>query len=228
MSLLGLAFSLGVALPAGAQMQPQPSPTAQAITLDDTHAAPAVAMGHGTADPSTEDPSTEDPSAMDEPEAVMPPRPSASVPLTAAAHGDFAVGFPQGWLVSHGETQPHLTGQSPAGEAAITTEVSWYAEAPGQIVPTLLADIQEKGHTVARYDAVAVDGTTALRLWLTDLPAPDRPYAFITVVGYSDATAILVSHYETSSHDLDNLLNQIHQSFQRGEAATATDTHPHP
>lgn len=205
---LGLAMAMGLALPAGAQM-------AAAVPPGVDH--PLAAAPDGVA-PAVED--------------VIQPRPTgntAPVPLVPVAHGHrFTVGFPQSWAITHAETDPYLTATAPAGEPAMTTEVSWYAEAPGQVVPTLLADIREKGYTMTRYDAVMVDGTTALRLWLTDLPEPGLPYSFITVVGYSDATAILVSYYDTRSTDLDNLLSQIHQSFQRGAETTAPvhDSHP--
>lgn len=143
---------------------------------------------------------------------------AAPVPLIPATHGSqFAIGFPETWVITHGETNPHLTATDPAGELAITTEVSWYAQAPGTMVPTLLADIQEKGYTVTLYDAIALDDTTALRLWLADLPDSELSYAFMTVIGYDDATAVLISRYATRTNEVDNLLNQIHESFRRSD-----------
>lgn len=145
-----------------------------------------------------------------------------AVPLIPATHGSqFAIGFPETWVITHGETNPHLTATDPAGELAITTEVSWYAQAPGTMVPTLLADIQAKGYTVTLYDAIALDDTTALRLWLADLPDSESSYAFMTVIGYSDATAVLISRYETRTNEVDNLLNQIHESFRRSDPSAS-------
>lgn len=212
---LGLAMAAGITLPARAHMATDEAASSRAPVQ-------AVVSEQPLANAAVDD----------EPIDGIQRRPDASaapVPLVPAAHGDqFTVGFPQNWTVTHAGSDPYLTATAPAEEPAITTEVSWYAEAPGQVVPTLLADIREKGHTVSRYDTVVVDNTTALRLWLTDLPAPSLPHAFITVVGYSDATAVLVSHYETRSTDIDNLLSQVHQSFQRGATAETPDHHAHP
>lgn len=224
LGLLGLGMALGLALPADAR--PHRS-----------FAAPEMAMGHGAdaAEPDelspaphgAEEHDTNEPRAMGESEESVLTSPMATVPLIPASHGgQFSVGFPEGWVVSHGDTAPHLAARTPAGEPPLITEVSWQAEAPAQLVPALLNEIREKGYTMARYDAITVDGTTTLRLWLADLPESDLPYAFISVVGYSDATAILTSRYGTRSPDLDNLLSQIHQSFRRGTPSTAEPHHP--
>lgn len=221
MARLGLGLAMAsMALPAAARIETGVSP-GRSASVAALASADQLASGSATVDAEAD-------AELDEPIQPRPNADAAPIPLIPMAHGDqFRVGFPPTWVVTHADTDPLLTATAPTGEPAITTEVSWYAEAPGQIVPLLLADIREKNHTVARYDAVSVDGTTALRLWLTDLPDSEPPYAFITVVGYSDATAILVSRYATRSDDLDNLLNQIHQSFRRGESTAAPDTH-HP
>lgn len=235
LALLGLVMALGTTLPAAAQ--PHRSPVVPALSPDDPQGSLRMAMGHGAAghdgashdDPSHDDPSHEgtEHGAEGGAEAPMPIRSTeATVPLIPASHGDhFGMGFPQGWVVSHGQTDPYLTAQTPVGEPVVTTEVSWQAEAPNQVVPALLNDIREKGYTVVRYDAITMDGTTALRLWLADLPESDRPFAFISVVGYSDATAILTSRYGTRTSDLDTLLSQIHQSFRRGTPSPAETRH---
>jgi hypothetical protein len=211
MAWVGLAMALGMVLPAEAQIQR--SPTTSTASLGTIPATPAMAMdGH-----STDGHGENDPSANPELEDLNQPRPSAPSPveLVTAAHGNhFTVGFPQGWTITHAETSPLLKAQSPT-EPAITTEISWYAEAPGQVFAALMADIQAEGHTVARYDAITMDGTTAIRLWLTDLPESEPAHAFLSVVGYGNTTALLVSRYDAPSHDLDNLLSQIHQSFRR-------------
>ncbi|QQE64797.1 hypothetical protein GFS31_14790 [Leptolyngbya sp. BL0902] len=218
-SLVGLMMMLGTALVAEAR--PQRSAT-----------TPAMAMGHGgenhdAADHNAADYGGEGQEAMGDSEEPMPISTGATVSLIPASHGDhFAMGFPEGWVVSHGATAPHLTARTPEGAPMMVTEVAWQAEAPTQIVPALLNEIREKGYTMARYDAIVVDGTTTLRLWLADLPESDLPYAFISVVGYSDATAILTSRYGTRSPDLDNLLSQIHQSFRRSTPSTAEPHHP--
>ena len=228
MAWVGLAMALGMALPAEAQLQRSPTPST--ASLGTVQATPAMAMdGHSTDGHSTDGHGEGDPSADPELDDLNQPRPSAPSPveLVTAAHGNhFTVGFPQGWTITHAEDSPLLKAQSPA-EPTIITEISWYTEAPGQVFAALMADIQAEGHTVARYDAITMDGTTAIRLWLTDLPESEPTHAFLSVVGYGNATALLVSRYNARSHDLDNLLSQIHQSFRR-MTPSAADPQPAP
>ncbi|MEB3289988.1 MAG: hypothetical protein VKI82_08730 [Leptolyngbya sp.] len=196
---------------------------------DDHGADDHEADDHGADDHGAEQPGEEHPSADPDSDNPSQSSPSSASPveLITASHGNhFTVGFPQDWVITHAEISPLLKAQSPV-DPSLTTDVSWYPEAPGQVFAALLADIQAQGHTVVRYDAIAMDDTTAIRLWLTDLPASEPAYAFISVVGYGSATAVLVSRYETRSSDLEDLLSQIHQSFRHGSPATTPDHH-HP
>ncbi|MFH7242744.1 MAG: hypothetical protein ACHWZW_07820 [Spirulina sp.] len=220
--ILGIVFPLGVQallLSAAAQgttpAMAQTTPMGKADQPVPAKAEPSDVAAGGV-DQGDDDQGNDAATPMAEPSAAAP------VPLTPATHGSqFALGFPETWVITHGETNPHLTATSPTGGSTITTEVSWYTQAPGAMVPTILADIREKGYTVTLYDAIALDSTTALRLWLADLPDPGLPYAFMTVIGYGDATAVLISRYETRSHDVDTLLNQIHASFRRNDASAS-------
>ncbi|HIK45036.1 MAG TPA: hypothetical protein IGR64_09130 [Leptolyngbyaceae cyanobacterium M65_K2018_010] len=127
----------------------------------------------------------------------------------------FSIGFPDGWQVTEQTQAPQLTASSTANSPAIRTEVTWHGVPPQAIVPEAIQTIQANGYTVARYDAVNVDGTTALRIWLTDLPGGGLANSFTSFVGYQNATAVITSYYGDRSPDLDNLLSGIHQSFQR-------------
>ncbi len=223
--ILGILFPLGIqAFLLSAAAQETTPAMAQTMRMDKADQPASAHTNLGDIAAVDVDSSDNEVAPMAEPVAADP------VPLTPAAHGtQFAIGFPDNWVITHGETNPTLTAASPNGGPAITTEVSWYAQAPGEMVPTLLADIQEKGYTVTLYDAIALDDTTALRLWLADLPASELSYAFMTVIGYGDATAVVISRYETRSHDVDTLLNQIHESFRRSDSSAsppeAQETH---
>jgi hypothetical protein len=133
----------------------------------------------------------------------------------------FSIGFPEGWQVTEQESSPQLTAlafsspETGPESALLRTEITWHTAPPQEIVPQALQTIQTNGYTVARYDAIRVDGTTALRLWLTDLPEEGMSNAFMSYVGYPNATAVIVTYYRDRTPDLDNLLSGIHQSFQR-------------
>jgi hypothetical protein len=82
------------------------------------------------------------------------------------------------------------------------------------VVPPALQAIEANGYNVASYDAVSIDNTTALRIWLTNLPE-DLPNALMSYIGYPSHTAVIVTYYNGQSTDVDNLISSIHQSFQR-------------
>ena len=46
----------------------------------------------------------------------------------------------------------------------------------------------------SRYEPEGIDNTTALNIWLSDLP-DDLPNAFMSYIGYADTTAAVVSYY---------------------------------
>ncbi|NJL47238.1 MAG: hypothetical protein HC929_06730 [Leptolyngbyaceae cyanobacterium SM2_5_2] len=176
--------------------------------------SPRVAASEPTAQPTAQpdlEPSNES----------LPPQPSTpTVPIDLASYAYedlFAIGFPDGWQVTEQSASPQVTALAPAtaGTTPMRTEVTWHEMPPREIVPQALQTIQSSGYTVARYDAINVDNTTALRIWLTDLPAAGLPNAFMTYVGYQNATAVIVSYYGDPTTDLDNLLSGIHQSFER-------------
>lgn len=160
---------------------------------------------------------------VEDPEAAPDPAvPQSPVPLNSHTYPElFSIGFPEGWQVSTQEDAPQLTatGTDALDAAPTRTEVTWHDLPPGAIVPQALDEIQANGYTVARYDAITVDGTTALRIWLTDLPDEDLPQALVTYIGYASTTVAIVSHYAESTPETDNLINGIHQSFQRQPTA---------
>ena len=182
------------------------------VAMDAGMAGPAVAQvvtQMAASDPAPQPEAAED---------SLPEQPATPVDLASYTYEDlFSIGFPDGWQVTEQAASPQLTALAPATEAAtaMRTEVTWHEAPPREIVPQALQTIQDNGYTVARYDAINVDNTTALRIWLTDLPEAGLPNAFMTYVGYPNATAVIVSYYGTQTSDLDNLLSGIHQSFQR-------------
>jgi hypothetical protein len=172
-------------------------------------------------------PAAVDPANPTDPAAPLPPE-DATAPLALEryVYADlFSIGFPEGWQVTEQESSPQLTAlafsspetgpETDPESALLRTEITWHTAPPQEIVPQALQTIQTNGYTVARYDAIKVDGTTALRLWLTDLPEEGKSQAFMSYVGYPNATAVIVSYYRDRTPDLDNLLSGIHQSFQR-------------
>ncbi|TVP68118.1 MAG: hypothetical protein EA342_06790 [Leptolyngbya sp. LCM1.Bin17] len=204
-----LSLVLGVVVPAGAQ---------RSLAEADPSMEP---------DPAKIDASTEIDDGQ-ETEREAPPFPRRSTPALPPVELDshsynslFSIGFPAGWIVTEQDDAPQLSASAEAeavDEVTIRTEVTWHPASPREIVPQALNEIQANGYTVARYDAINIDGTTALRIWLTDLPDQDLPNALITYIGYSTVTAAVVSYYPESTPDVDNLINGIHQSFQRQQA----------
>ncbi|MEB3313073.1 MAG: hypothetical protein VKL98_02895 [Cyanobacteriota bacterium] len=144
--------------------------------------------------------------------------PSQSSPLVAASrqtHGYnnlFTIDFPTDWQVSQQTQAPQVTALAPSG--GVRTEITWHDRPPAEVVPAALQAIETKGYNVAGYDAINIDNTTALRVWLTNLPE-DLPNALMSYIGYPSHTAVIVTYYNGQSTDVDNLISSIHQSFQR-------------
>jgi len=140
----------------------------------------------------------------------------------------FSIAFPVGWQVNAQTDSPQVVADSAGATGslpAMRTEIVWQEAPPRAVVGESLSDIQAKGYTVSRYDAVTIDGVTALRLWLSDIP-DGLPNAFITYVGYPTATATITSYYGDTSANLDPVLMAIHQSFARASTPTAEDAAP--
>lgn len=155
---------------------------------------------------------TADPSA---PTSITEP----AIALERYRYGDlFSIAFPADWQVTRQEGEPQVvafTDAEASADSPLRTEVTWIASPPQQVVSQALQEIQAQGYAVALYDAIAMDGTSAIRLWLTDLPDEAAPQAFVSYVGYANGTAKIITYYRDRSPDLDNLLSTIHQSFQR-------------
>ncbi len=139
----------------------------------------------------------------------------------------FSIAFPTGWQVSEQADAPQVIAAGPASDSlpAMRTEVIWQDAPPKEVVGESLAAIQAKGYTVIRYDAANIDGVTAIRLWLSEIPE-DLPNAFVTYVGYEGATATITSYYGDTTADIDPVLNAIHQSFQRSQPADSSQPAP--
>ncbi|MGB6014003.1 MAG: hypothetical protein WBG32_04670, partial [Nodosilinea sp.] len=129
----------------------------------------------------------------------------------------FSIAFPVGWQVDAQTDAPQVVADS-AGATdslpAVRTEITWQEAPPQVVVGESLNAIRAEGYTVSRYDAVIIDGVTAVRLWLSDIP-DGLPNAFITYVGYPTATATITSYYDDTTAAIDPVLMAIHQSFAR-------------
>jgi len=148
-------------------------------------------------------------------------QPAASTPLVAASlqsygYNDlFTIGLPANWRVSQQSQAPQVTAQAPAGGAIpMRTEITWHDRPPAEVVPPDLEQIETQGYEVANYDAITINDTTALQIWLTNLPE-DLPNALISYIGYPNQTAVIVTYYNGQSTAAEDLISSIHQSFQR-------------
>ncbi len=129
----------------------------------------------------------------------------------------FSIAFPDGWQVSEPGDGPQVVATSPGASGdlpAMRTEVIWQAAPPREVVGTSLQEIQTKGYTVTRYDAANIDGVTAVRLWMNEIPE-ELPNAFVTYVGYPEATATITTYYGDTEANIDSVLEVIHRSFVR-------------
>jgi hypothetical protein len=131
----------------------------------------------------------------------------------------FSIAFPSGWQVSEQADAPQLTAASGGADGdlpAMRTEITWHDAPPREVVGASLQEIQTKGYTVIRYDAAAIDGVTAVRLWMSEIPG-ELPNAFVTYVGYPEATATITTYYGDTDANVDPVLDGIHQSFARSQ-----------
>lgn len=140
----------------------------------------------------------------------------------------FSIAFPAGWQVNAQTDAPQVVADS-AGATdslpAMRTEITWQEAPPQTVVGESLNVIQAQGYTVTRYDAVTIDGVTAVRLWLSEIPE-ELPNAFITYVGYPNATATITSYYGDTATNLEPVLMAIHQSFARASTASTEPASP--
>jgi hypothetical protein len=143
----------------------------------------------------------------------------------------FSVGLPAGWQITEQGNLPQVVATN-INEAAtivsptpIRTEISWFDAPPETIVPEALQTIQRNGYTVSRYDSSMVDGTTAVQIWLIDLPE-DLPNAYISYIGYDEATVTITSYYQEPLPVVDALLAQIHGSFQQVSPSSSNPQTP--
>ncbi|MGF1519853.1 MAG: hypothetical protein ACFCVB_18905 [Nodosilinea sp.] len=150
---------------------------------------------------------------------------AAAPALETTSYADlFSIAFPVGWQVSEQTDAPQLVADSAGANGslpAMRTEVAWHEAPPREVVGQSLESIQALGYTVVRYDAANIDGVTAVRLWVGEIP-DDLPNAFITYVGYPTATATITSYYGDTADNLDPVLMAIHQSFARSQAGSST------
>ncbi|MGB3202651.1 MAG: hypothetical protein WBA99_17220 [Nodosilinea sp.] len=140
----------------------------------------------------------------------------------------FSIAFPVGWQVNAQADAPQVVAASAGATGslpAIRTEITWQEAPPQAVVGESLNAIRAEGYTVSRYDAAIIDGVTAVRLWLSDIPN-ELPNALVTYVGYPTATATITSYYGDTSANLDPVLMAIHQSFARASTAAAEDAAP--
>ncbi|HEY9762945.1 MAG TPA: hypothetical protein V6D07_10490 [Trichocoleus sp.] len=151
------------------------------------------------------------------------PETTPSVDLETYTYGDlFSIQFPQEWQVSQaGDSLPIvITNFSPeildrpSQPADIRTEVTWVEKPPAEVVSQALQEIRSKGYTMADYGALTIDETTALQIWVTDLP--EQPsHAVTTYIGYNNGTAIVSSRFGTVTPEVQQLLMTLHRSFNR-------------
>ena len=148
-------------------------------------------------------------------------QPSGTAPLAAASlqpygYNDlFTIGLPANWQINQQSQAPQVTALAPAvGPAPMRTEITWHDRPPAEVVPPALEQIETQGYQVANYDAITINNTTALQIWLTNLPE-DLPNALISYIGYPNQTAVIVTYYNGQSTDAKDLSSSIHQSFQR-------------
>lgn len=178
--------------------------------------AQPIAVGEVAEPLAPAEPDLAPPSAEPSPDEGSAPVPMPEGFASYGYNGMFSVGLPSDWQVTEQPGSPQLTatGAAVADAPAVRTEITWFEAPPKEIVPQAIQTIQTNGYSVVRYDAINIDGTTALRIWLTDLP-DTLPNALMTYIGYEQTTAAIVSYYGRTTPALDEVLNSVHQSFQR-------------
>lgn len=146
---------------------------------------------------------------------------ATSMGLAPYTYADlFSIGLPEGWQATEQTDAPQViltnSGDNiPEAETA-RIEITWHNQPPQVVVAQLLNDLKAGGYQVSRYESEDIDNTTALNIWLSELP-DDFPNAFMSYIGYAETTAAVVSYYTASNSDLASLLVEVHQSFERLE-----------
>lgn len=130
----------------------------------------------------------------------------------------FSIAVPTGWQATEQATSPQVILSDGEGsqDPSVRTEITWYNEPPDVVVAQQINTLRENGYQVTRYEPENINGTTALNIWLTELP-DGPPNAFMTYIGYAESTAAVVSYYTGPNASLEETLNSIHDSFQRLE-----------
>lgn len=158
------------------------------------------------------------------PESVLEtPATAPTTAFEAYTHADlFSIQLPAGWVVSQpSETLPLIitnfplaTPDRPVQPEDIRTEITWIEKPPSEVVPPVLQEIQAKGYSLADYGALTIDNTTALQLWLVELPEmPSK--ALMTYIGYENGTAVIVSRFDAATPAMEQQLMTVHGSFTR-------------
>jgi hypothetical protein len=196
----------------------------------------AIGMTLGLSHALTAHAQTPDSEAVSEPATSDTPAAPTSEPTTSEPPGLpdnfasytyedlFSVGFPNGWQATEHSASPQVI-LSNAGQAAgqangVRTEVTWFDQPPGVVVPQALQEIQTNGYRVIRYEPQTINGTSALSIWLTDLPE-ELSNAYLTYIGYENTTAAVISYYAESNQEVETLVGNIHRSFQRLESTSS-------
>jgi hypothetical protein len=178
----------------------------------------AIAQGTESTSPQAEDEAGAEPDRMDD-DTVDTTGDGTTATLDSYTYADlFAIGLPSGWQATEQANAPqviltHSGDGIPQADNA-RTEITWHEQPPEVVVAQLLNDLKEQGYRVSRYEPEGIDGTTALNIWLTDLP-DDLPNAFMSYIGYTDTTAAVVSYYTAPNSSIESLLVEIHESFER-------------
>lgn len=132
----------------------------------------------------------------------------------------FSIAVPAGWEAMEQDSSPQviLTSEDPENpeHEAVRTEITWFNEPPDLVVAQQINDLKANGYLVSRYEPESINGTTALNIWVTELP-DGLPNAFMTYIGYAESTAAVVSYYTGPNPSLETVLNSVHDSFRRLE-----------
>lgn len=135
----------------------------------------------------------------------------------------FSIRIPQNWIFADDYSDRSATitnynldrlASSAPHPNDVKTEVTWITEFPDTFVERELEALIAQNYPIRRYTTVEVDGQTALRLWVSDLPT-GYSEQLITFIGYEDVgTAKIVTSHNAYSLERDVLIEQIHDSFE--------------
>ncbi|HEY9735314.1 MAG TPA: hypothetical protein V6D06_03495 [Trichocoleus sp.] len=143
-------------------------------------------------------------------------------PLATVTYQDlFSIQVPEAWETAAAEELPLVitnfsttAADRPAQAEDVRTEINWIEKPPAEVVPQALQDIQRQDYEVADYGTLTIDGATALRVWLVNLP--DGPTNSVTTyIGYQTGTAVITSRFDTLTPEVERQLTALHSSFSR-------------